>query len=70
MESNKDYKKIKVKTNNKVFNAIEIKKKSRPNFCKRFIKQISRSNSNSSIVSDSESRNSSSPCDIKLLVYK
>jgi hypothetical protein len=53
-----DYKKIKVITNKKVYSALEIKKKSKLIYCKKFLKKLTRTNStnstNSTISNDSE----------------
>ena len=61
MDDIKQYKKIKIKKGDKTLTALEIKKKTRLIYCKRFLKKLTRTNSNSSSQS-----NSSSVDDVKL----
>lgn len=61
MDDPKQYKKIKIKKGDKTLTALEIKKKTNLIYCKRFLKKLTRTNSNSSSQS-----NSSSIDDIKL----
>lgn len=51
MEDSKYYKKIKIKKGDKMLTALQIKKKTNLIHCKRFLKKLTRTNSNSSISS-------------------
>jgi len=57
--NNNNYKKIKIKNGDKIYSAFEIKKKSNLIYCKKFLKKLTRSNSNtnSTVSNDSDSSN-------------
>jgi hypothetical protein len=51
MNQQNDYKQIKIKKGDKTFTALQIKKKSNLIYCKRFLKRLTRTNSNTSTSS-------------------
>lgn len=51
MEDNKHYKKIKIKKGGKLLTALQVKKKTNLIYCKRLLKKLTRTDSNSSISS-------------------
>lgn len=59
---NKIYKKIRIKKGDKILTGIQVKKKTKLIFCKKFLNKLKRTNSNTS----SSSNNSVSSTDIDL----
>jgi hypothetical protein len=56
MDDNKQYKIIKIKKGGKMLTALQVKKKTNLIYCKRFLKKLTRTDSNSSTSSTSSSR--------------
>ena len=61
MDQQNDYKQIQIKKGDKTFTALQVKKKTNLIYCKRLLKKLTRTNSNSSTSSVD-----SSPKDIKI----
>ena len=53
MDDNKQYKIIKIKKGDKMLTALQVKKKTNLIYCKRFLKKLTRTDSNSSTSSSS-----------------
>lgn len=61
MDQQNDYKEIQIKKGDKIFTALQVKKKTNLIYCKRFLKKLVRTDSNTSTSSVD-----SSPKDIKI----
>lgn len=70
MEDNKHYKKIKIKKGDKMLTALQIKKKTNFIYCKRLFKNLTRTDSNSSISSVSSVSSGSSVDNINIDIIK